>query len=92
MSRFQPFAGSVSGGTVFLIGGALEQIGGGRLGDERFTERFTDTLMTKMSDHCEPAPLHVPLCLTEIPALSGPRVMPEPINTCSRSKPTQPQG
>ncbi|MFB7190997.1 hypothetical protein ACFC0C_36230 [Streptomyces sp. NPDC056178] len=34
---------------MFLIGGALEQIGGGRLGDERFTERFTDTLMTKMS-------------------------------------------
>ncbi|MFB6716141.1 MULTISPECIES: hypothetical protein [unclassified Streptomyces] len=49
MSRSQPFTGSVSGGTVFLIGGALEQIGGGRLGDEGFTERFTDTLMTKMS-------------------------------------------
>jgi hypothetical protein len=44
---------------------------------------------TPARDHYEPVPLHVLLLLTDIPALSG-RVMPEPINMCSRLRPTQP--
>ncbi|WP_435192389.1 hypothetical protein [Streptomyces sp. bgisy126] len=35
-------------GTVFLIDGALHQIGAGRPGGEEFTERFTTTLMDRL--------------------------------------------
>ncbi|MEU0924629.1 hypothetical protein [Streptomyces malaysiensis] len=40
-------------GTVFLIGGALEQIGAGRPGGEQIAEKFTKTLLNKVAQWAE---------------------------------------
>ncbi|MGW7518083.1 hypothetical protein ACWGJ2_21100 [Streptomyces sp. NPDC054796] len=42
-------AGELRRGTVFLIAGALDQIGAGHPGGEQIAERFTTTLMDKVS-------------------------------------------
>ncbi|MGW8697683.1 hypothetical protein ACWGOK_12285 [Streptomyces eurythermus] len=55
-------AGELSRGTVWLIGGALRLVGGGRLGGEGFAERFTQTLMDKVGqwgDVVEPSDLPI---------------------------------
>ncbi|MCQ8835814.1 hypothetical protein [Streptomyces malaysiensis] len=41
-------AGELLRGTVFLISGALEQIGAGHPGGEQFAAKFTKTLMNKI--------------------------------------------
>lgn len=45
--------GELLRGTVFLIGGAIEQIGAGRPGGEQLVERFTETLMDKVGQWAE---------------------------------------
>ncbi|PKV82733.1 hypothetical protein [Streptomyces sp. TLI_146] len=56
--------GELLRGTVFLIAGALDQIGAGQPGREDFVERFTDKLMDRIAQRHEVVdPADLPMVL-----------------------------